>query len=91
MCGILLLFILVGKIIFIIFIISNLWIFVFSGRLELTYGSHKDGKFDFFERVDFDYDQKLYDGITYILASGRVKTGKKWLSQQEFQHFFWSN
>ena len=65
--------------------------FVFSGRLELTYGSHKDGKFDFFERVDFDYDQKLYDGITYILASGRVKTGKKWLSQQEFQHFFWSN
>ena len=50
--------------------------FVFSGRLELTYGSHKDGKFDFFERVDFDYDQKLYDGITYILASGRVEKGK---------------
>ena len=76
MCGILQLFIFVGKIILIIFIISNLWIFVFSGRLELTYGSHKDGKFDFFKRVDFDYGQKVYDGITYILASGRVKKGK---------------
>ena len=50
--------------------------FVFSGRLELTYGSHKNGKFDFCEGVDFDYDQKLYDGIKYILASGRVKKKK---------------